>query len=170
MITNSMIAAALTALIYILLGAIATIAIALVLKSYLLASISRLDNIINPRESVRALQNVFNFFRIPNYHLIKVNFNSTFIDDDSGIVIVVPEGGFVYSGLVPQCTDQDCIDFTYHLPQMTKNNFVQNAKIGWRKLFQYKSNTYALTLISLEPYETVTFDFRRVNKTVREVD
>ena len=168
---NATIVAAFANICFGFLGGIAIILVAAILsKSYLLGKSRGMDNITSPGKAVEVLQNIFNYFRIPSFHRIKVNFNATYIDNGSGIVIAVPENGAEFSGLVPHDPDQDCIDFTYQLPQMTKSHSVRSAKIGWRKLFDYEGNTYALTLVSLEPHETVTFDFRRVTSTVKPVD
>ena len=171
MAINTIIISVFNNIFFVLLGVLATVVAALMAKTYILNYGNKLDNIINPSPTVKALQNIFDVFRIPNFHLIKISFNATFIDSENGIVIVVPESGFEFSGLVPHGTDDhDSVDFTYQLPQMTKSKSVPNAKIGWRKLFEYEGNTYALTLISLEPYETVAFDFRKVTKTIKPVD
>jgi hypothetical protein len=147
-------------LIGAILGAIATIVAALMSKSYADHKIKFLKSSDEIQPLTRIIIRLLGFFRINGAALFLVKEKRTFIDDETGITITAHN--FHSNGL----------DFEYQLPGQTNSKRVK-VSIGWKSLFNYMGNIYALTLVQYSygnPSNHARFDFRKINEVIIEVE
>jgi len=150
------------------LGALATVAAAMISKMYLNNRVKDIKNIVQPDKVTTSLFRVFDFFRISEAFVFKVDCGASYIDSNTELVISVHQIASHYSA-GSNYISQENTTFVYQLPQQGESLLAEHAALGWRKLLKFQGDTYALTIVAIEDsYEGqyVKFDFRKVTKVV----
>ncbi len=153
------------------LGALATVVAALISKVYLNNRVKDIKNIIQPNSLTTSLLRFFNFFKISEAFIFEVPVGSSYIDNNTELVISVQEIESHYN-VENTYVSQNNATFVYQLPQQSESLIAKNAVLGWRKLMKFQGDTYALTIIYIETTvygKYVKFDFRKVTKMVELV-
>ncbi len=153
------------------LGALATVAAALISKVYLNNRVKDIKNIIQPNSLTTSLLRFFDFFKISEAYIFEVHVGSSYIDNNTELVISVQEVGSGFTA-GKNTIYQPNASFVYQLPQQGESQTAKNAVLGWRKLMKFQGDVYALTIVHIENSylgHFVKFDFRKVTKMVELV-